>query len=128
MPGHKHVLSNLKSIINVSRCPQINESVKRKAFISKDSTEFTLFTEIHEPEEQRNVATCGIPDTFIPPQVEGRDIDQNRSFKRIRGLFVGTLFELDPICKKFYEKKSFTMLYVDIMNSIYVLPVLEMLL
>ena len=47
------------------------------------STESTLLTAVIEAEEERDVATCDIPNAFIQTEVEERDKDGNWTIMKI---------------------------------------------
>jgi hypothetical protein len=92
------------------------------------STESTLLTAVIEAEEQRDVATCDIPNAFIQTEVEDHDKDGNRTIMKIRGQLVDILCEIDPIYKEYvvYENGQ-KVLYVHITKAIYGLLVSAML-
>ena len=84
------------------------------------NTESTLLTAVIEAEEERDVATCDIPNAFIQTQVEEKDQDGNRTIMKIRGILVDVLCEMDPVYGEhvIIENKQ-KVLYVHITKAIY---------
>jgi len=92
------------------------------------STESTMLTAVIEAEEERDVATCDIPNAFIQTEVQERDECGNRTIMKIRGVLVDILCEMDPTYRDYVvEERGRKVLYVHILKAIYGLLVSAML-
>ena len=92
------------------------------------STESTLLTAVIEAEEERDVATCDIPNAFVQTAVEDRDKEGNRTVMKIRGALVDILCEMDPYYKDFVViEGNQKVLYVHVTKALYGLLVSAML-
>ena len=84
------------------------------------NTESTLLTAVIEAEEERDVATCDIPNAFIQTQVEEKDQDGNRTIMKIRGILIDVLCEMDPVYGEHVTiENKHKVLYVHITKAIY---------
>ena len=57
----------------------------------------TLLTTVIKAQEGQDIATCNIPNAFVPTHVEEKDKDGNQTIMNIRGVCVNILCEIDPI-------------------------------
>ena len=91
------------------------------------STEAVMLTAVIEAEEQRDIATCDIPNAFIQTELNP-DEEGNRTIMKIRGPLVDILCEMDPKYKEYvtFEGNS-KVLYVHVTKAIYGLLVSAML-
>jgi Reverse transcriptase (RNA-dependent DNA polymerase) len=84
------------------------------------NTESTLLTVVIEAEEERDIATCDIPNAFIQTHMEEKDQDGNRTIMKIRGVLVDILCYIDPKYKYYVEiENEKKILYVHITKAIY---------
>jgi hypothetical protein len=60
-------------------------------------------TAVIEAEEERDIATCDIPNAFIQMHMEEKDQDGNRTIMKIRGVLVDILCDIDPKYKEYVE-------------------------
>jgi len=91
-------------------------------------TESTMITAIIEAKENRDVATCDIPNAFIQTEVEKHDKDGHRTIMKIRGPLVEILCEMDPNYREFVvSENNRQVLYVHIIKALYGLMVSAML-
>ena len=65
------------------------------------STEATILTAIIEAEEERDVATCDIPNAFIQTELEDKDAGGNCTIMKIRGALVDILCKMDSTYKEY---------------------------
>ena len=92
------------------------------------STESTLLTAVIEAEEQRDVATCDIPNAFIQTDVEYMDSEGHRTIMKVRGVLVDILCEIDPVYKDYVVHEGrHKVLYLHITKAIYGMLVSSML-
>lgn len=54
-----------------------------------------MLTAVIEAMEDRDVATCNIPDAFVQTDVKMIDKDSNQTIMKIRGVLVDILCEMD---------------------------------
>jgi hypothetical protein len=79
-----------------------------------------MLTAVIEAEENREVATCDIPNAFIETEVEEKDGEGNRTILKIRGVLVDLLCEISPSYKAFVqEERQGKVLYLHIKKAIY---------
>ena len=94
------------------------------------STEATLLTSTIDAEEERDVATCDIPNAFIQTYLDefnGMNPNQPRTIMKIRGELVNILCEMDSIYKQYVVNEgSSKVLYVHVLKAIYGLLVSAM--
>jgi hypothetical protein len=84
------------------------------------STDSTTMTAVIDAEEEREVATCDIPNAFIQIDVEEKDKDGNRTIMKIRGVLVDILCQLDNSYKEYVvTKNGQQVLYVHVLKAIY---------
>lgn len=87
------------------------------------STESTLLTGVIEAEEDREVATCDIPNAFVQTEVSKKDREGHRTIMKIRGALANLICDLDPSYTEFvvYEGKrgDIPVLYVHVLMAIY---------
>jgi len=101
---------------------------QEKVFSPTVMTELTMITSIIEVRENRDVATCDIPNAFIQTEVERQDKDRHRTMMKIRGPLVEILCEIDPTYKQFVVNEyNIQMLYVHIIKALYGLMISAML-
>jgi hypothetical protein len=60
-------------------------------------TDSVLITAVIEAEENRDIATCDIPNVFIQTDIQATDAEGNRSIMKIRGKLVDILCEMDNL-------------------------------
>jgi hypothetical protein len=73
-----------------------------------------------EAEENREVATCDIPNAFIQAEVEEKDGKGNRTILKIRGVLVDLLCKISPSYAAFVqEERQDKVLYLHIKKAIY---------
>jgi len=84
------------------------------------STEAIFLTSVIEAEEERDVATCDIPNAFIQTECAFRDKDGHRTVMKIRGVLVDILCDIDPKYRMYvvYERGQ-PVLYVHVIKAIY---------
>ena len=83
-------------------------------------TESTILTAVIEAQEERDVATCDIPNAFIQTEMQERDADGNRTIMKIRGVLVDILCEMIPEYKEYIvQEGSQNVLYMHITRAIY---------
>ena len=86
----------------IKACHCANGSTQRDYMSREDvssptvMTESTMLTSVIEAEEERDVATCDIPNAFVQTDVERVDKDGNRTIMKIRGVLVDILCEIEP--------------------------------
>jgi len=91
-------------------------------------TESTMITAIIEAKENRDVATCDIPNAFIQTEVEKQDKDGHCTIMKIRGPLVEILCEMDPNYRQFVvNENNRQVLYVHIIKALYGLMISAML-
>jgi hypothetical protein len=79
-----------------------------------------LLTAVIEAREQRDVATCDIPNAFIQTEVAQQDKEGNRIIMKIRGILVEILCELDPTYQNYVVvENGHKVLYVHVQRAIY---------
>ena len=84
------------------------------------STEATLLTAVIESQENRDVATCDIPNAFVQTALEDRDKHGNRTIMKIRGQLVDILCEMDPAYKEYVVLEGkHKVLYMHVTKAIY---------
>jgi hypothetical protein len=84
------------------------------------NTESTLLTAVIEAEEERDIATCDIPNAFIQTHVEEKDPQGNRTIMKIRGVLIDILCDIDPIYQEYIKiENQQKMLYVHVTRAIY---------
>jgi hypothetical protein len=77
-------------------------------------------TAVIDAEEEREVATCDIPNAFIQTDVEEKDKDGNRTIMKIRGELVNILCLLDNSYKQYVVTENRQqVLYVHVLKAIY---------
>jgi len=90
--------------------------------------ESTMITSIIEAKEDRDVATCHIPNAFIQTEVEKQDKDGHDTIMKIWGPLFETLCEMDLNYKQFVlNENNRQVLYVHIVKSLYGLMISAML-
>jgi hypothetical protein len=84
------------------------------------NTESTLLIAVIEAEEERDIATCDIPNAFIQTHMEDKDQDGNRTIIKIRGVLVDVLCDIDPKYKEYVEiENEKKILYVLVTKGMY---------
>jgi hypothetical protein len=84
------------------------------------STESTLLTAVIEAAEERDVASCDIPNAFVQTELDEKDKDGNRTIMKIRGVLVSILCNLDPSYQDYVViENNKQVLYVHIQRAIY---------
>jgi len=83
-------------------------------------TESTMITAIIEAKENRDVATCDIPNALIQTEVEKQDKDGHRTIMKIWGPLVEILCEIDQNYGQFVvSENNRQVLYVHIIKALY---------
>ena len=84
------------------------------------NTESTLLTAVIEAEEERDIATCDIPNAFIQTHVEEKDPQGNRTIMKIRGVLIDILCDIDPIYQDYVKiENQQKILCVHVTKAIY---------
>jgi Reverse transcriptase (RNA-dependent DNA polymerase) len=84
------------------------------------NTESTLLTAVVEAEEERDIATCDMPNAFIQTHVEEKDPQGNKTIMKIRGVLIHILCDIDPIYQDYVKiENQQKMLYVHVTKAIY---------
>ena len=108
----------------------------QRAYMDKDqvssptvSLEALLLTAVIDAEENRDVATCDIPNAFIQTDLEDHT-DGTRTIMKIRGELVDILCDMDPEYERFVViegRNRHRVLYVQVIKAIYGLLISSML-
>jgi len=87
-----------------------------------------LLTAVIEAMEDRDVATCNMPDAFVQTDVKMIDKDSNQTKMKIRGVLVDILCEMDKSYVEYVTLKGTQkVLHMHIVKAIYGLLVSAML-
>jgi hypothetical protein len=84
------------------------------------STESTLLTAVIEALEERDIATCDIPNAFIQTSVKAVDSEGNRIIMKVRGVLAEILCEMEPEYREYLvQEGGQSVLYLHISKAIY---------
>jgi hypothetical protein len=82
--------------------------------------ESTLLIAVIQAEENREVAKCNIPNSFIQTEVEAKDSEGNWTILKIRGFLVDLLYKISLCYAAFVqEERQGRVLYLHVKKAIY---------
>jgi hypothetical protein len=100
--------------------PQQDWMNREEVYSPTVNTESTLLTAVIHAEEERDIATCDIPNTFIQTHMEEKGQGGNRSIMKIKGVLVDILCDIDRNYKEYVEIQSEEkILYMHITKAIF---------